>query len=361
MKIQFKNFTVERACDEILRLGNTYYKDLDNFKNWSVEQFFRFIADDIQYIKDPTGIELICRPAITLIRRAGDCDDKTVLMVSFLKLKNIQHGISVVGSDNHFSHVFPFMIIEGKKIDLDATYSGAVYGSYKKWVLRRDIMNMVTLEGYDTLDGWGKKLKSKVKKGVKSVKKKTKKVSSSAVNKGLKVGSSISNQAIKQSKKITKKVPVIAKKVSSTVVQVSKVPISVGKEISSVAQTLSEHPVLGPVLRNTPIANNALNAIVEANTALDRINDIKDGIKKAKKNGQLPNGILVDSGINVQDHIKKVTQQINELDEFTNRDDLNDEDLGVITGIMDKLYEKREELMNVASPGVMMYRAGLIT
>lgn len=140
MKITFSNFSVENAVKVIEYLGRTYAYDIDAFTHYSLQDYFRFVADTINYEKDPIGIELICRPAITLKRMCGDCDDKTVMMVAYYNLKGYEYGISVVGSGSSYHHVFSFIVQDGQKIDMDSTYEGSVMGFRKNWNIRRNYL-----------------------------------------------------------------------------------------------------------------------------------------------------------------------------------------------------------------------------
>ena len=140
---------------EIVRLAKQYRGDLQNFNAYHINDFFEFVSKKIKYERDPYNVELISRPAITIKRGAGDCDDKTVLMAAFCELKKIPYGIAVVGNKRQFHHVFIYIYENDKKIDYDATYNTSKIGNIKKWNLRREYsMNLITLEGDE---GLGKK------------------------------------------------------------------------------------------------------------------------------------------------------------------------------------------------------------
>lgn len=66
-----------------------YYTDVSLYRAYSVEEFFNYVKN-LPYIKDPQFEEFIHRPCLTMGEpRYRDCDDKMVLMGSFLKLKGI--------------------------------------------------------------------------------------------------------------------------------------------------------------------------------------------------------------------------------------------------------------------------------
>lgn len=50
-----------------------------------LSSIFRFVADEIDYISDPTGIEHISDPIETLYVKAGDCDCKSLLLATLLE------------------------------------------------------------------------------------------------------------------------------------------------------------------------------------------------------------------------------------------------------------------------------------
>lgn len=65
-----------------------------------------FVRDEVRYVRDIHGIETIQTPATTLSVRAGDCDDKCVLLASLLQ--SIGHPVRFIAIGlfpYHFSHV----------------------------------------------------------------------------------------------------------------------------------------------------------------------------------------------------------------------------------------------------------------
>lgn len=66
-----------------------------------------FVRDRVRYTMDPRGVELLQTPEYILAERAGDCDDKTILVCSLLA--NLGHEtqlIAVGPSMRNFTHVF---------------------------------------------------------------------------------------------------------------------------------------------------------------------------------------------------------------------------------------------------------------
>jgi transglutaminase-like putative cysteine protease len=50
-----------------------------------IERLFLFVRDQIRYVRDVHNIETIQSPAVTLEQKAGDCDDKAVLLAALLE------------------------------------------------------------------------------------------------------------------------------------------------------------------------------------------------------------------------------------------------------------------------------------
>lgn len=128
---------LQQTLNEVKRLSDTYFLDMKPYRDFNIYQIFDFIAKKIEYIKDPAGTELVMRPALTIKRGMGDCDDKTVLFLAWLKLKRIPRGYSIVSdsANKSFHHIFPFTHDRdtGKIIDLDATYARNQIAVSKYW------------------------------------------------------------------------------------------------------------------------------------------------------------------------------------------------------------------------------------
>ena len=72
------------------------------------EELFRFVRDDIRYLRDVDGVETLQAPDYTLRKMFGDCDDKSVLLATLLM--SIGHPARFVavgfGRPNDFDHVY---------------------------------------------------------------------------------------------------------------------------------------------------------------------------------------------------------------------------------------------------------------
>lgn len=66
----------------------------------------RFVRDEIRYVRDPVGVELVSTPARTLETGQGDCDDKSVLLAALLEsLGHPARFVAIGLNGGPFSHV----------------------------------------------------------------------------------------------------------------------------------------------------------------------------------------------------------------------------------------------------------------
>lgn len=141
MKITVNKLNLDTSIKEIIRLSEKYYFDLTPFMNYSIKDFFDFVSNEIEYdhAEQKKG-DVFRRPKITLEQKKGDCDCKTILILGFLKLKGYERGFSLVSDrqDKRLHHVFPFVIINGVKQDLDATYKNSPLNGNYKFTHRKD-------------------------------------------------------------------------------------------------------------------------------------------------------------------------------------------------------------------------------
>jgi len=67
-----------------------------------------FVRDNIRYVNDIRGVETLQAPERTLELRAGDCDDKSILLASLLEALGYKTRFHAVGfRPGVLSHVFP--------------------------------------------------------------------------------------------------------------------------------------------------------------------------------------------------------------------------------------------------------------
>jgi transglutaminase-like putative cysteine protease len=108
-------------------------------KDWfnELKVLHAFVRDQIRYVKDIRGVETVQTPEVTLSLRAGDCDDKSVLLAALLE--SIGHPTAFVAigfKPDDFVHVFVESRIGTKWIPLETTEPVNV-GWYPKGVVSR--------------------------------------------------------------------------------------------------------------------------------------------------------------------------------------------------------------------------------
>ena len=146
------NHCLGDTLHEIERIAREYQDDVKDYIHLKPSEMFTFISQELNYIPDPvnptTGgrVELLQRPAITLKRGGGDCDDKTIFALAYFLSKGIKCGYSIVSESTKksYHHIFPFMVYHDKitnkdvKIDYDATYAHNKIGTRKDWKKRKN-------------------------------------------------------------------------------------------------------------------------------------------------------------------------------------------------------------------------------
>lgn len=81
-----------------------------------------FVRDQIRYVHDTAGVELLHEPATILQIGAGDCDDKAILTAALLL--SIGHNVrfkAVAFEPNAYSHVWVQDYLDGRWVDLETT------------------------------------------------------------------------------------------------------------------------------------------------------------------------------------------------------------------------------------------------
>ncbi len=93
-------------------------------KDWAAEvrALHAFVRDRIRYVRDVRGVETLQTPEITLQLKAGDCDDKSVLLAAMLESIGHPTRFCAVGfRPDHFSHVLVETKIRDKWLPLETT------------------------------------------------------------------------------------------------------------------------------------------------------------------------------------------------------------------------------------------------
>lgn len=83
---------------------------------------WRWIVDNVRFIRDTVGVEVVQSPEVTLKLRAGDCDDHVTLLGALLKAIGIPVRFRVIGSTrDQFKHIYPEAWIGGRWLPVDTT------------------------------------------------------------------------------------------------------------------------------------------------------------------------------------------------------------------------------------------------
>jgi transglutaminase-like putative cysteine protease len=113
-------------------------------KDWfnEVKILHRFVRDQIRYVKDIRGVETVQTPDVTLSLKAGDCDDKSVLLAALLESINHPTRFVAIGfQPDDFVHVYVETRIGTSWISLETTEPVEVGWSPKGVVSRLSIYN----------------------------------------------------------------------------------------------------------------------------------------------------------------------------------------------------------------------------
>ena len=88
-----------------------------------VRAIHQYVRDNIRYVRDPDGLELVQTPEETLRVRAGDCDDKSVLAATLLNATGHRVRFRAVGLNarGQYQHVFPETRIGTRWVSVETT------------------------------------------------------------------------------------------------------------------------------------------------------------------------------------------------------------------------------------------------
>src|SRR6266571_6606852 len=87
-----------------------------------VRALHSFVRDRIRYVNDVRGVETVQFPERTLQFKAGDCDDKTVLLASMLEALGFKTRLHAVGfQPGVLSHVYPEVKLGNIWVPLETT------------------------------------------------------------------------------------------------------------------------------------------------------------------------------------------------------------------------------------------------
>lgn len=83
---------------------------------------YLWVRKNIRFVPDPSGLETVQSPEITLRLRAGDCDDHAGLMAALLKSVGVDVRFKVLGPDTEdFQHIYVEAFVDGQWLPYDTT------------------------------------------------------------------------------------------------------------------------------------------------------------------------------------------------------------------------------------------------
>jgi len=129
MELKKNRLNYKDTVKKILEFSEKYDTDLISFINYSLKDFFNFVSK-LEYKEDPKNNEFLSRPKYLLEKDFPhrDCDDKTLLICSFLNLKKLPKIILISGR-NKPEHIFPATKIKNTHYYLDATYNDSKFNN----------------------------------------------------------------------------------------------------------------------------------------------------------------------------------------------------------------------------------------
>ena len=113
-------------------------------KDWfnELKILHKYVRDQIRYVKDIRGVETVQTPDVTLSLRAGDCDDKSVLLAAMLEaIGHPTRFIAIGFQPDDFVHVYPESRIGTSWVPLETTEPVEIGWTPKNVVSRLAIYN----------------------------------------------------------------------------------------------------------------------------------------------------------------------------------------------------------------------------
>ena len=94
--------TYKNTISKIFEFTNLYYTDVIFLDCKTPKEVFE-IVKNLTYKPDPRGIEFLSRPLYSIFEKnlPRDCDDKTLIITCYAKLKGIPYKIAVTGKNKY--------------------------------------------------------------------------------------------------------------------------------------------------------------------------------------------------------------------------------------------------------------------
>lgn len=131
-----RDMVVREAVVGAIRIADAPSHDaLGQARAW-----FAYVRDRIWFVNDPVDTEWVQSPRVTLNLKAGDCDDRAVLLAAGLASIGIPSQFKVVAANprfpDTFSHVYVEAQIAGQPVPMDPTYPFNTLGTEPPRVTR---------------------------------------------------------------------------------------------------------------------------------------------------------------------------------------------------------------------------------
>jgi transglutaminase-like putative cysteine protease len=115
---QIRNLAVELTTAGFLNGTGLQQKDFFG----EARRLLAFVRDDIRYVKDTDGVELLHDPVTLLQTGAGDCDDKAILLAALLgSIGHQTRFVAMAQQPDFYGHVWLQDNLNGQWVDLEPT------------------------------------------------------------------------------------------------------------------------------------------------------------------------------------------------------------------------------------------------
>ena len=115
---RIRNLAVALTTDGFLSGTGLQQKDFEG----EARTLHEFVRDQIRYVRDTDGVELLHDPVTLLQIGAGDCDDKAILLASLLgSIGHPTRFVAVAFEPDCYSHVWVQDYLNGAWVDLEPT------------------------------------------------------------------------------------------------------------------------------------------------------------------------------------------------------------------------------------------------
>lgn len=107
------NLSIQKIADMIIRKSGCG----DRAYLCKAQAIYDFVKGYVRFERDPFGVEMLQEPLVTLNRRAGDCDDHSILMASLYGSIGYPYAFKTIKADprrpDDFSHIYAVVNVPG--------------------------------------------------------------------------------------------------------------------------------------------------------------------------------------------------------------------------------------------------------